>query len=121
MPEIGLKSVKHIMREIEFKRYWQMAVVPGVDEVSEGDAEVDTKSPVYKAMESLIEECNDTWQEAWVPGDYLVADECMIFWQGTGEVHITFQGRKPTSYGIELKSMACGDARVMLNIELVEG
>lgn len=44
------------------------------------DEEVDTKSPIYKAMESLLEECADTWQEAWAPGDYIVADECMIFW-----------------------------------------
>ena len=45
----------------------------------------------------------------------------MVFWQGTGEVHITFQPRKPTSYGIELKALACGDAHIVLNVELVEG
>lgn len=45
----------------------------------------------------------------------------MIFWKGTGEVHITFQGRKPTQYGIELKALACGTSHVMLNVEMAEG
>ena len=110
------------MREAEFKRYWQLAIVPclGVAPVEDGD-EVDTKSPMYKAMLSLIDSCIATWQRASIPGDYLVADESMIFWQGTGEVHITFQPRKPTSYGIELKSLACGEAHIILNVELVEG
>jgi hypothetical protein len=45
----------------------------------------------------------------------------MIFWEGTGEVHVTFQGRKPTQYGIEFKDMACGIAHIMLMIELAEG
>lgn len=58
--------------------------------------EVDQSSDVYRAMLGLITECNKTWQEAWNPGNYLVADECMIFWKGTGEAHVTFQGRKPT-------------------------
>ena len=79
VPEMGLKDVKHIMSEVVFKKYWQKATVPGVEvEAGDGD-DVDTKSPVYKAMESLLQECADTWQEAWVPGDYIVADECMIF------------------------------------------
>jgi hypothetical protein len=47
VPEIGLKDVRHIMREVEFKRYWQKACVPGVDEPEEGEGEVDTKSPEY--------------------------------------------------------------------------
>lgn len=123
VPEMGLKDCKHIMSEVIWKKYWQKAVVPGVnnDEIVEDDDEPDPRSPIYRAMESLILECNDTWQEAWVPGDYLVADECMIFWQGTGEIHVTFQGRKPTNFGIELKALACGEAKVMLQVELVEG
>jgi hypothetical protein len=123
VPEMGLRDVKHIMSEAVFKKMWQKATVPGVEaeDMGEEEDEVDPKSAVYKAMESLVEECADTWQTAWVPGDYIVADECMIFWQGTGEIKIIYQGRKPTSFGIELKSLACGEANVMLNIELVEG
>ena len=68
------------MSEVEFKRYWQLAIVPGLRNTSVEDTnEVDTKSVVYKAMESLIESCIATWQAAWVPGDYIMADECMVF------------------------------------------
>ena len=91
IPEIGYPGVKHLMREVVFKRYWALATIPGIDAAPlDAVEDVDTRSPEYTAMQSLVEECNDTWQEAWLPGDYIVADECMIFWQGTGEVHITF-------------------------------
>ena len=50
-----------------------------------------------------------------------MCDECMIFWKGTGEAHVTFQGRKPTEYGLELKALACGITHIMLNIDLAEG
>ena len=45
----------------------------------------------------------------------------MIFWTGTGEVHITYLPRKPTPYGIELKSLCCGETQIILNAEMVEG
>lgn len=34
---------------------------------------------------------------------------------------MTYQPRKPTPYGIELKTMACSDSGVMLNAEIAEG
>lgn len=51
----------------------------------------------------------------------MVVDENMIFWTGTGEVHVTYLPRKPTPYGIELKSLACGETNILLNAEMVEG
>ena len=45
----------------------------------------------------------------------------MIFWRRTGAVHVTYQPRKPTQYGIELKTMVCSAAKVMLSAELAEG
>lgn len=45
----------------------------------------------------------------------------MIFWTGTGEIHVTYLPRKPTPYGIELKTAACSDARIMVNAEVAEG
>lgn len=50
-----------------------------------------------------------------------MGDESMVFWTGTGEVHITYLPRKPTPYGIELKVTACGQAKVVLYAEVVEG
>ena len=68
-----------------------------------------------------MDTCCATWQEAWTPGDIIVADETMVQWTGTGEVHVTFQARKPTPYGIELKSLACGSSNIMLVAEVAEG
>lgn len=45
----------------------------------------------------------------------------MVFWTGTGEVHVTYLPRKPTPYGIEIKSLACGESCILLNAEVVEG
>lgn len=45
----------------------------------------------------------------------------MIFWRGGGEVQVIYQPRKPTQYGIELKTCCCADSGVMINAELTEG
>lgn len=45
----------------------------------------------------------------------------MIFWTGTGEMHITYLPRKPTPYGIELKVTADGKWHIILSLEVVEG
>ena len=82
---------------------------------------MDGRSDIYQCMLALINACREVWQAAWVPGEYIVCDECMIFWKGTGEAHVTFQGRKPTEYGLELKALACGLTHIMLNIDLAEG
>ena len=72
-------------------------------------------------MLELLRVCVAAWQRAWNPGMYLCCDESMVFWRGTGEVHVTFQPRKPTQYGIEMKTMVCAVTRIMLNAELAEG
>lgn len=61
-----------------------------------------------------------TWRGAWNPCTYLVPDETMIFWTGTGELHMTYLPRKPTPYGIMLKSLCCGDSKIMLAAEVSE-
>jgi hypothetical protein len=48
-------------------------------------------------------------------------DESMIFWRGGGEVTVVYQPRKPTQYGIEMKTAACADSGVLINAELTEG
>lgn len=86
-----------VMREIVFKKYWTHMCVPGVFNQMVGEFPVeDGNSDTYRGMLEFIEMCNSTWQGAWSPGDYLVCDESMVFWEGTGEVHVTFQARKPT-------------------------
>ncbi len=45
----------------------------------------------------------------------------MIFWRGTGEVNVVYQPRKPTQYGIEMKTTACAESGLCVNAELAEG
>lgn len=51
----------------------------------------------------------------------MCCDESMIFWRGGGEVHVTYMPRKPTQYGVELKTMCCSESGVLLNAEMAEG
>jgi hypothetical protein len=36
------------------------------------------------------------WQELFVPGTVLVADETMVGWTGATNIHITYLPNKPT-------------------------
>ena len=76
---------------------------------------------MYQRTKALVKACCDTWQLAWYPGEYLTVDEHMVFWTGTGEMHITYLARKPTPFGIEIKSVCCSTSNVVLNCDLVEG
>ena len=114
--------MKQFMSEVVFKKYWRTATLPGVDkDLDDDSAELDGKSEVYSSMLQLLKFCVECWRAAWSPGDILCCDESMIFWRGTGEVHVTYQPRKPTPYGIELKTMVCAKSRIMLSAELYEG
>ena len=57
------------------------------------------------------------WQKAWNPGTYCCADESMIQWVGTGEMHQTVIPRKPTPLGILLKDLACCSSGIVINAE----
>ena len=103
-------------------RYWKYACVPGVYwGVDEAELDTNGRTQTYNALKALLDACVNTWQDKWNPGNLLCCDESMIFWRGGGEVHVTYQPRKPTPYGIELKTMCCADSGLMLKAELAEG
>ncbi len=62
-----------------------------------------------------------TWQAKWNPGNILCCDESMVYWWGTGEVNVVYQPRKPTEYGIEMKTTTCTESGLCVNAELAEG
>lgn len=51
---------------------------------------MDERSDVYRQVLALIDTCAATWRAAWSPGDHLTEDETMVYWRGTGEVHVTY-------------------------------
>lgn len=110
------------MTEYVFNQYWAKACIPGYQSAILEDEQVPNgKSEMYQRMVALLEACCATWRAAWNPGNYLTVDESMVFWRGTGEVHVTFQPRKPTQYGIELKTMVCSEGKIVLAAEMAEG
>ena len=64
--------------------------------------------------------CRRQWQEAYNPGTYIVADESMVFWVGTGSAHLTYIPRKPTPLGIMLKTVVDQSSGALINAEIVE-
>lgn len=62
------------------------------------------------------------------PGTYIIIDECMSAFEGisnkysvTGAPSVTKIIRKPRGIGHELKSTACGDSNIIIQLELQEG
>lgn len=51
----------------------------------------------------------------------MVADESMIMWVGTGDVHLTYIPRKPTPLGIMMKTIVDGSSGILMGAELMEG
>ena len=62
-----------------------------------------------------------TWQSEWNAGNFLCCDESMIFWRGGGEIHVTYQPRKPCQYGMEIKTLVCSESGLLLIAEIAEG
>jgi hypothetical protein len=60
------------------------------------------------------------WQELFVPGSVLVADETMVGWTGSTNIHITVLPNKPTIRGVCFKTLCDARTRVMVNFEFVE-
>lgn len=71
-------------------------------------------------VQPWLDECCTKWRDAWNPGTYMILDESMIFWVGTGDVHLTLIPRKPTPLGIMLKTIVCGHSGVLLGAEICE-
>lgn len=120
--ELGFNAnFKAFMSYQVFKQYWKYLLFPGfVEELpEEGDAPEHGDS-LYQVALNLVDTFAATWRSAWNPSTYLVPDETMIFWTGAGELHMTYLPRKPTPYGIMLKSLCCGDSNIMLAAEVVE-
>jgi hypothetical protein len=56
------------------------------------------------------------WEEVYVPGSILVADETMVGWKGSTNIHSTFLLNKPKGEGVCLKTLVDGHTRVMTRV-----
>jgi len=79
-------------------------------------------------IRGFIDDFNDRRATLVRPGEFLVVDECMSFWEGLDNIHNDFglphsskQLRKPRSQGCELKSCADAQTGIMMRLEILEG
>lgn len=79
-------------------------------------------------IREVVDEFNKTMPAAFVPGQFIVVDEMMSAWKGLsgeyrcdGAPHITKIKRKPEGIGTELKAASCGQSKITLQIEIMEG
>lgn len=82
----------------------------------------------WKPIRAFIDDFNNDRQKRIIPGEFLVVDECMSFWEGLDNIYSDFglphsskQIRKPRSQGCELKSCADCETGIMLRLEILEG
>lgn len=112
------------MSHAVFKQYWKYLLFPGftedIPESADAPEEDEATGSLYNVAMRLINTFGEKWRDAWTPGTYLVPDETMVFWTGTGELHMTVMFRKPTPYGMMFKTLCCGDSHIMLVAELAE-
>ena len=78
-------------------------------------------------IRGFIDDFNDRRATLVRPGEFLVVDECMSFWEGLDNIHNDFglphsskQLRKPRSQGCELKSCADAQTGIMMRLEILE-
>lgn len=97
-------------------------VYEGGEEI-EGQVRASGYEDMPKSFDDItpfLEMCTKKWRGAWSAGTYIVPDESMIYWVGSGAPHLTFIPRKPTPLGIMMKTACCGSSGVMLNAEITE-
>ena len=120
-------DLKKYMSHAIFKQYWKYLLFPGFVQDLPETSDAPQAPPaqefggsLYHVAMRLIAAFNEKWRDGWTAGTYLVPDETMIFWTGSGELHMTFLFRKPTPYGMMFKTLCCGDSHIMLVAELAE-
>jgi hypothetical protein len=113
MSQTTFESLLYTVRDVGFPGYEERERLP------DGRAAVgnDPLKFIRRFADQLVQE----WQEVFVPGTTLVADETMVGWTGATNIHITYLPNKPTDKGVCLKTLCDARTRVMINLEFVEG
>jgi hypothetical protein len=85
------------------------------------------KSDAWFMVRQFVASFNGWRRKIVEPGSYVCVDESMVLWNGADETsrsgmpHVTIILRKPEPIGCELKTLADGESRIMLAVELQEG
>ena len=100
----------------------------GKEEKREYPSSITRNTDKWYEVRSFYDAVNTNFDNSFIAGRKLVADEIMCSWHGLsvsydteGVPHVTQIARKPEGIGIELKALACGESGVILKLEVVEG
>jgi hypothetical protein len=76
----------------------------GMQQYEVGDKLPDARTVAYndplKSVRRFVDELQHVWQEEFVPGSVVVADETMVGWTGATNIHLTKLPNKPKSIGV---------------------
>eukprot|EP00899_Mesostigma_viride_P010218 jgi/Mesvir1/19198/Mv25274-RA.1 len=68
-----------------------------------------------------VDSINECWKSGLQPGHTIVCDESMITWTGRAMPGFMKVGRKPKPLGRKMKTVADGQSKIMLHMEVQEG
>ena len=93
------------------------------------DPQVNGEKDPWFSVRPFIDGFNNRQTQVIEPGPSLCVDECMSAWKGLsssiagiyGMPHVTKIPRKPEGVGTEMKSIACGDTKMIIGLDLMEG
>ena len=115
-------SLSEVMSWDTFRKIKRVLAFPTYDDSApEKLADMGPGPDNMRFIRRWLHAYNDQWKTSWEAGTYLVVDETMVAWSGTGTAHLTYIPRKPSPLGIMVKVTCCGSSGVLLHAELVEG
>ena len=110
------------MSRSRFDKFWQAF------RLTRYPSSITRATDQWYEVRSFYDAVNTNFDNSFIAGRKLVADEIMCSWHGMsvsydteGAPHVTKIARKPEGIGIELKALACGESGVILKLEVMEG
>jgi hypothetical protein len=113
MSQAVFQTILYTVRDAGFAAYQEGEQLP--------DGRTCFDNDPLRPIRRFFDEVQHVWQEEFVPGAVIVADETMVGWTGATNVHITILHTNSTSKGACLKTMCDASTRVMIAMEFVEG
>lgn len=111
----------HFFMNVDFTKYMSFTRFNGIMKMHTFEIpskQAQTADPLYQ-IRSTITAFNDHMEKCITPGKYLVIDESMNQWLGTGMPNIKKVPRKPHSIGQEFKTLADNHTYCIIRIDTV--
>jgi hypothetical protein len=112
MSQTTFQNILYTIRDAGFAAYEEGQTLP--------DGRTASADDPLRLVRRFFDDVQHAWQDAFVPGAMMGADETMVGWTGATNIHITNLPNKPTSKGVCLKTLCDASTRIMVAMEFVE-